>query len=53
MPFESPDVPLGELLKQVATGKIQLRTSSASGSGTATASRASSPALGRGTRWVS
>jgi uncharacterized protein with ParB-like and HNH nuclease domain len=24
MPFESPDVPLGELLKQVATGKIQL-----------------------------
>lgn len=24
MPFESPDVPLGDLLKQVATGKIQL-----------------------------
>ena len=24
MPFESPDVPLGELLKQVAVGKIQL-----------------------------
>ncbi len=24
MPFESPDVPLGDLLKQVTTGKIQL-----------------------------
>jgi hypothetical protein len=24
VPFESPDVPLGELLKQVAIGKIQL-----------------------------
>jgi len=24
VPFESPDVPLGDLLKQVATGKIQL-----------------------------
>ncbi len=24
MPFESPDVPLGDLLRQVATGKVQL-----------------------------